>query len=234
MSPTWQDREKFHELGKISPGGYRLSAWRHLRRWRESLQPGRNPLEDQVPWVTFDSLRRLGALVRPGFRVLEYGLGGSTRYFLNKGCVLHSVEHDPEWFARVRGLVGEREAWTPVLVEPEPCALGGDPGCRSESAGYENLSFSRYVGVIESLADRSFDLVLVDGRARVPVALKAAAKVKPGGILILDNAERIRYRPIHQYFAREEWRQERFPGPGPYVWHEFWETCLWIRPGHSR
>ena len=41
--------------------------------------------------------------------------------------------------------------------------------------------------------DASLDLVVVDGRARVECARRAMPKVKPGGLLLLDDTSRERY-----------------------------------------
>lgn len=50
-----------------------------------------------------------------------------------------------------------------------------------------------YVSQIDAFADASFDVVLIDGRARPACICHSVAKVKPGGMLILDNSDRAYY-----------------------------------------
>ena len=51
-------------------------------------------------------------------------------------------------------------------------------------------SGSKYVSAIDHIADRSLSFVLVDVKRRLETALKSIEKVEPGGIFILDDANR--------------------------------------------
>jgi hypothetical protein len=42
--------------------------------------------------------------------------------------------------------------------------------------------------------------VVVDGRSRVDCARHGLGKIRPGGFLLLDNAQRERYRPVFALF----------------------------------
>src|SRR4051812_959144 len=48
------------------------------RRWAASLAPGRTPMGDRRPWITFGAVSELEATVSPRTRVCEFGVGGST------------------------------------------------------------------------------------------------------------------------------------------------------------
>ena len=50
--------------------------------------------------------------------------------------------------------------------------------------------FDDYVAAINDELDNSLDLVIVDGRARVECVRRAMPKVKPGGLLLLDDTGR--------------------------------------------
>jgi hypothetical protein len=193
---------------------------RYVGPWLASLAPG-YLLRRGLPWVTFDAIAHLDGLDLRGRRVFEYGSGGSTLYWLRRGASLVSVEHDPRWHARVAALL---PAGAPVdyrLVEPEPAPPGpldpADPGaCRSAAAGYAGLAFRRYAEQIAAFPDGHFDLVLVDGRARPACLARAAPKVRPGGALVLDNAERA-YYTARLGAVLQEFDALAFPGPVPRV-----------------
>lgn len=170
---------------------------RHLGPWLASLAPG-HLLRRGLPWLTFDAIAHLDRIDLRGRQVFEYGSGGSTRYWLRRGAAVVSVEHSPAWHARVRARLAPDAPVDYRLVPPEPAPPGpfdpADPdACRSGSPEAQGLTFRAYVGQIDAFPDGHFDLVLVDGRARPACLVHAAPKVRPGGVLLLDNSERDYY-----------------------------------------
>jgi hypothetical protein len=206
--------------------------WRWFWSWHQSIWKKRTAVLDRQPWVTFDSKKTIGRFARPGAKVFEFGMGGSTLYFLDCGCEVISVDHDREWFDRATQIIGHSPRWEGRLIEPEPISLAEHrtERYRSGESPYEASSFELYVKSLTSEPDECFDVIMIDGRARVDAAIASAPKIRPGGGLILDNSERDRYAMIHRYFSELKWKPQRFPGPGPYVWHEFWETTVWTKP----
>jgi hypothetical protein len=135
--------------------------------------------------------------------------------------------------AEVSGM-GFASGWTSYLREPEPVddGLRATPTARdyrSQFEGYARSTFRKYVTAIDTYPSESFDIVLVDGRARTSCVSGAWPKVKRGGFLILDNSERVRYKGIHDMMAMMNWKKVDFFGPGPYVRYEFWGTTAWMR-----
>lgn len=140
--------------------------------------------------------RLIGAGPRP-FDIFEWGSGGSTIWFAQKevGRVV-TVEHKPAWHqqileaARFRGLTIEAH-----LRLPAP-----SPGCR-HSAGHPasepDMDFSAYAAI-----EGSYDLILVDGRARVMCFRNALGHVREGGYLVLHDSERPSYAECRQLAAR--------------------------------
>jgi predicted O-methyltransferase YrrM len=47
---------------------------------------------------------------------------------------------------------------------------------------------SAYVHEFDRFADRSLDFVLIDGMYRGHSAIRAMSKVKPGSLIVIDNA----------------------------------------------
>jgi len=134
----------------------------------------RSTMTLELPWLPFRLIDELEERVGPGSQVFEYGGGGSTLWFLAQGATVVTVEHHPEWAAHLRSRVTS-DRWT--LLE------------RSEADSY-----AAYVGAIEEYADDTYDVVVVDGRERARCLTAALPKVRPGGLLIVDDVDRERYQ----------------------------------------
>ncbi len=170
---------------------------RYLGRWLISLRPG-YLLRAGLPWLNFDAIDALAQLELRGRHVFEYGSGGSTIYWLRRGARVVSIEHDPAWYERVRAAIPPGAPLDYRLVPPEPTppdpADSADPAAyRSGDPAFAGRSFARYAAQIDAFPEASFDLVLVDGRARPSCLVHAAPRVRPGGMLILDNSDRAYY-----------------------------------------
>lgn len=173
------------------------SQARHSIRWLRSMLPGHTPLDDGLPWITFGAIRWLERYLEPGMSVFEYGAGGSTLFFAERVRELVSVEHDEHFHRIVRDRL-DRDARCNVdlrLRKPEP--MGDDEAddrrYRSFQGKYRDVSFRRYVRTIAEDPGRLFDVVMVDGRARMVCVNEAIDKIREGGVLILDNSERPGY-----------------------------------------
>ena len=235
----WRIKTYLKEALKLKneyPRAYPSSQLRHFySRWRVSLRPGATPLQDHCPWITFAAREFLEARLRPAMRVFEYGAGGSTLFFCKLQCDVRTVEHDPAWADVTKQALLKNNLSAANLQlrppEPDPDYVGKDPsdldGYISSSADFKGFSFRNYAGAIDGLGE--FDLVMVDGRARPSCFKTAFPKVAPGGLLLLDNAERLHYRGIHDRLNASGWKFRDFPGPGPYNTY-FWQTCVWERP----
>ncbi|MEN9935459.1 MAG: hypothetical protein RLZZ387_2038 [Chloroflexota bacterium] len=154
-------------------------------------------LDTGTPWITFDAIDCIAATLPAHPAVFEYGSGGSTLFWLKHGARLVSVEHDPVWYADVRSRVDASAAFDYRLVLPVKSNGQGDVGnpahYASSDPAFTGYSFREYVCQIDSFPDASFDVVLVDGRARPACIAHGARKVKRGGLLVLDNADRAYY-----------------------------------------
>jgi hypothetical protein len=214
-------------------------AWRALvtdfASWQRSLRGAASPLADEQPWITFGARHFLERVLTGEMAVFEYGAGGSSLFLARRVRTGFSVEHDAAWSALVtRELAARRlTGWQVQLIEPGPSdGRPGDPGrCEDYTSGdlrFSGRRFREYAASIDRFADGHFDLVLLDGRARPSCFRHAVSKVKRGGYLLLDNAERPYYQVIHDGLPATGWQRHDFPGPGPYNLR-FWRTCIWQR-----
>lgn len=160
-----------------------------------------------IPWLTDDAITFLDNFCRNHVdaTILEFGMGGSTIWFSQKTKNLTSVEHDPSWFNKVVDYLKTHSECNPVatVLHPRP-----------------------YNIICNGFLESSFDLILVDGRDRVKCVESCHRLIKPGGILMLDNAERCGvndsdYRPI--YTILKDWKLTR-------TTNKEWDTNWWVKP----
>jgi hypothetical protein len=203
------------------------------KQWAASLEPQRTPLSDAAPWLTFAATRALDGALTPGLTACEYGSGGSTLFLLERVAALTTIDFDADWSRRVGAAIdpARRASWTRVLVEPEPDAASGsadpaDPGAYVSAArSLHGVAFGAYAQAIDAHDDATLDIVLVAGRARPACVRHALAKVRPGGLLVLDHSERPWYGPALALAEASRWAREDHFGPGPYA-ERFWQTTI--------
>jgi predicted O-methyltransferase YrrM len=108
--------------------------------------------------------------------IMEHGAGHSTPWLAKRGDYLLSFETDPKWYSRI-GSILKKE----LLLD------------------HTDLIFASMIpemGIkLPKNAPREYDLILVDGRGRVKFWDKAKKFLKPGGMVVWDDAERTKYWP---------------------------------------
>jgi len=138
----------------------------HLRsvRTRSSVDANGQP----IPWYTYPAIEFLQQLDLSDRTVFEYGSGNSTRFWAARAARVVTVEDDEHWWEKLRAEL------------PRNCVLLLEQDLRE----FAN-SIHRY--------PEGFDIVVVDGPARGRTRLKCAAaavqRLKPGGMIILDNSD---------------------------------------------
>jgi hypothetical protein len=149
-------------------------------------------LKYDVPWWTFEASDRIDRFLasRPGARVFEWGSGASTVWLSRRAGSVTSIEHDAEWAAIEKPVLPDNAV---VRVVPAVAAHGRPQEELSGKVGFAGLDFADYVAAMDDLPG-SFDLVVVDGRARNACFQRAVSRLRPGGVLVFDNVDRERYR----------------------------------------
>jgi len=199
--------------------------------WLTSLTSDSTPLEDEQPWITFPARYFLERILTRDFRVFEFGAGGSTLFFAKRVNELVTAEHEPEWLKRTAERVRSRQdfKWQSLLEPPTPnsskagFAVGDPDSYASTDENYVDMSFEKYATSIERYEQDYFDLVVVDGRARPSCFKHSLSRVKRGGYILVDNAEREEYGYIDRTAEKFGLEVQDFWGPGPYNQY-FWRT----------
>ena len=207
-----------HELAALSFIAAHPKVLPQVPRWLR--ERGAATVVLRLPWWPYDAIEWVAAALPPHARVFEYGGGGSTLWLEDHGATVTVAEHDEAWH---RELAGKLAPGTTLLFRP-PSATGTVTS--AAAPGY----FDDYADAIGGERDGSLDLVIIDGRARVECTRGAMPKVKPGGLLLLDDTDRLRYRVAVDMLAG--WERHVFTGlrvgsvpPG--------QTSAWRSPSHG-
>ncbi|MGF1648619.1 MAG: class I SAM-dependent methyltransferase [Kineosporiaceae bacterium] len=162
-----------------------------------------------LPWWTYEAIDAVEEFLagRGGTaRVFEFGSGASTVWLARRAGRIDAVEHHPEWADRVRQLLGEAKGVTAeVALHVPPVPRTPEPALPSASPSAQGLDFTQYVAVLDEVGDEPFDLILVDGRAREESLRRALRRVRDDGLVLLDDAQRERYRPVLAEVAAAGW-----------------------------
>lgn len=113
--------------------------------------------------------------LKPEFNMLEWGGGNSTKIFSPFVKRYVSIEHDEEWYDKIKGFAEVH------LVKPNLDWQGEDDG------SYEQ--FEDYVNKVKDF-DIVWDAVLVDGRAREACLKELLNHINTKTLVFLHDAER--------------------------------------------
>lgn len=217
--------------------GAPLPKFRHLtsnmREHGRSLISERSPLGDMQPWIPFSARAALTDFFSTPRTVLEFGSGGSTLFWLSLGAKVISIEHDEAWAQVVEQAayeqIGKHVDLEMRWIEPAPVDdLASEQCWFSSNQAYAGLSFERYVKGAEDLGPRSVDMLFVDGRARGQCLGNNWEKVRPCGLVVVDNSERPEYGWAIDELASRGWRWSHYYGPVPYLRY-FSQTSIAVR-----
>jgi hypothetical protein len=149
-----------------------------------------------LPWWVYGAVDRVDQFLRDRdgkAKVFEYGSGASTIWLARRAGEVHSVEHHAGFAELMAGKVADRPQVSLRHVPAERVPAGQRPATPSRRHGHQDLDFTAYVQSIDAV-DGDFDLVVVDGRARVACLRRAMDRLAPDGMLVFDNCNRWRYR----------------------------------------
>lgn len=144
-----------------------------------------------VPRLADDAIEFLEAFFQEHIgqhpRVLEFGMGGSTLWFAARTNNLISLEHDSFWYSYIKTCLKDK------LIDLRCCPLPLHLVC-------------------VEFPDNFFDLILIDnedfdeGRMRIRCLEASLPLLKSGGIIMFDNADRPKFRPIYEIMKDKGWR----------------------------
>eukprot|EP00192_Tetraselmis_astigmatica_P011542 CAMPEP_0117661920 /NCGR_PEP_ID=MMETSP0804-20121206/7789_1 /TAXON_ID=1074897 /ORGANISM="Tetraselmis astigmatica, Strain CCMP880" /LENGTH=352 /DNA_ID=CAMNT_0005468809 /DNA_START=73 /DNA_END=1130 /DNA_ORIENTATION=- len=115
--------------------------------------------------------------------MLEYGTGGSTKYYSRFVRHYYTIEHNQRFFEMMKP---DLDALPNVVAHLEPVEKGYNGWTGGMNAGnYEQ--FHNYVHAIDKLGVKHFDVVLVDGRARVACTVNALKYLHEDSVVLIHD-----------------------------------------------
>lgn len=126
---------------------------------------GRRPVR---PTISYTATRLIAARLRPDWNAVEFGSGMSTAWLAARVGTLLSIEDHAGWAERVRAILAER-GLTNVRHELR------------DATGYARL---------DDIPDRYFHFALIDGSDRAGCVAAVLPKMRPDGLIYLDNSDK--------------------------------------------
>jgi len=212
-----------------------ISNLKYFSGWKASLKSGASSLRDRQPWIIYKAIEFIKANLKSGHHVFEYGGGGSTLMFLDKGAKVFTVENSKDWMAVLSEKAAELKTknWQGFFLEAQPGDLVSPPDF-AEPSHYSSddvpsygKNYKAYVSKIDEFDDGYFDWVIVDGRSRPACVVHSIPKVKAGGFLVLDNTDRKYYLSKTEHLLKNNFEKIFGEyGPSPYS-ADFTHTTIW-------
>ena len=145
--------------------------------WSRSKDKLHQRLHPDEPWLTPAVVHILDKHLTKDMSGLEFGSGRSTVWFARRLGKFTSVEHSPRWFEKVDNLLKKAGAHNVDILFRD------------------NSQDNDYACATDQIENGSLDFVLVDGIDRGKCAVTSLKKLKPGGILVIDD--------VHRYLPSE-------------------------------
>jgi hypothetical protein len=118
---------------------------------------------DPIPWYTYPAIEYIKQLDFSTKTVFEYGSGNSSLFWASLAKSVLSIEDDRDWYNKILSLSKPN---LEIRLVPN-------------KTDYVN----------EILRCDTFDVIIIDGSHRFECAHNAIQRLKPGGMIILDNAD---------------------------------------------
>ena len=152
------------------------------------------------PFYTPGAVRYISKYLNPEMKLFEWGAGISSVWYARRIGEYIAVEHNEQWFNRVQiSLRNKGLSSAKLLFAPEK-QTGRKYGWQNEWRYYDqinecpqNTELKDYIFSIDAYPDAYFDVIVIDGRERIPCLLHARDKLNQHGILIFDDSARPRY-----------------------------------------
>ncbi len=189
----------------VRSASYMALCPRDAANWVRDRVSGKTPLDQGLPWLAWPCIRFLAERLGSGSRVFEWGGGGSTLFFLDRGCHVTTVESSRDWSDKIR---------QQILPRTGACSRFD---LRTIEAGRDSPeSIEAYVEAV--LRGRPWDLILIDGLeedylSRLRCVELAPTALRHGGTIVLDDAWRPGYDGVPGMLS--SFTRKSFRGLGP-------------------
>ncbi|MCK5537628.1 MAG: hypothetical protein KAI79_12430 [Bacteroidales bacterium] len=150
-----------------------------------------------LPWVTYSFIDFISDRLNKSMTIFEYGSGNSTLWYASKVKLVSSVEHDKNWFLRIKNNLPNNVKFFYKELE-------------------ENGDYAKF----SSTLDMKFDIIIVDGRDRVNCVKYAINSLNDTGIIVLDDSEREFYKSGIDFLLDKGFKKIDFWGISPGLFYK--------------
>lgn len=198
-----------HIANKLLPGvaimwvnfktlAFNYGQWESVRK---GMAVDKNGLE--IPWYTYPTIEYLKSFDFQSCDVFEFGSGNSSFYWANRARSVVSVEDNKEWFEIVNN---------------------------KKRLNQSVIYYADQVCYVKSLADQNklFEIVVIDGNWRMQCTLAAIKYLKPDGMIVLDNSDRVIEKKCCELLRQDGFIQIDFSGFGP-INDYCWTTSIFMK-----
>jgi len=158
--------------------------------------------ENPLPWVTYSFIDFISDRLTNEMNIFEYGSGNSTLWYAQRVNSVTSVEHDKEWFEKIKNSMPE-----------------------NVNINYQKLIKNEKYSHFTSQSSEKFDIVIVDGRDRVNCILNSINSLNNNGVIVLDDSEREYYLKGIKFLLTNGFKKIDFWGISPGL---FYKKCTTI------
>lgn len=158
----------------------------------KELQQSVNFNNQAIPWFTYPSIDYLQQLDLSEKIMLEWGSGNSSLFFSKRVKQLYSIEHDEDWYKKVKKF-----------------------NIKNQVLEIANSDYE----IKPKSFNKGFDIILIDGIKREACSILASKLLNDSGMIILDNSDR--HPDIAEKFRNLGLINIDFHGFGPindYTW----------------
>lgn len=156
-----------------------------------------------VPWYTYPAIEYLSSFDFKDCDVFEFGSGNSSLFWSGRARNVFSVEDNREWFE----VVNQKKRVNQIVIH------------REDETGYVN-----------SLPEQGklFEIIVIDGKWRKQCVAVATHCLKDGGMIVLDNSDRMIEKECSRLLREQEFIQIDFSGFGPINGY-CWSTSVFMK-----
>ena len=189
-------------VGRIFPGiavmkrnfyilAFGLGQWRSVK---ERMAVDARGVE--IPWYTYPAIEYLSSFDIKDCDVFEFGSGNSSLFWADRARSVCSIEDNQEWFK----VVSKRKRGNQIVIH------------RPDETGY-----------VKTLPEQGklFEIIVIDGNWRKKCVDEAIKCLKEGGMIVLDNSDRMIEKECGRLLRQQGFIQMDFSGFGPingYCW----------------
>jgi len=182
------------QLISMNESGY-LNEIGWINSFKKQMPMDKN--SKPLPWVTYGFIDFISDRLNKNMDIFEYGSGNSTLWYGEKVNSVTSVEHDKNWYEKVKNSMP-----------------------KNVTINYQELLYNGEYSKFSSSSNIKFDIVIVDGRDRVNCVKNAINSIKEDGIIVLDDSERETYKEGMKFLINHNFKKLDFWGISPGLFYK--------------